>query len=353
MSLFQNQQKPSLFSNSTQGSLLGNTGQSSLFGGQTGQSSLLGGQSSSLLGNRTTGQGSLLGTTGTGSLLGGGQQGGLLGGQTGQSSLLAGNREFSLSSGPSSDDNELKNVINDFYQAVNINNPTECKLRAPVYDEIPQPYINNPQYFWNNSYIPTLDQNTWNEMQKNNPDARKFYVSEIRGTDVLKVRIGNNRTLHENQCKKMDEMTNRLDLLGAHYDHELRSKIEQVKKQNYLLMDKLLTVHGMFENLALLYNEYDRKPNAEMRLLSAYNEMEQVPYEIKSKLMDLRSALEGAKLKRENRDTDDFKTLQPESKTQLLELLDKFKKGVETLDGIQQNNLKDVHAMQNYLNQQR
>jgi hypothetical protein len=302
----------------------------------------------------------------TGSLLGGQQQQqnqglygqsqglglGLYGQQpTGQ---LGANKEFSLNAGPTFDDLELRNVLVDFQNAMNIQNPTECLLRAPVYDEIPATQINNPQFFWNPNYFPTLDSKVWNETQKSNPDPKKFYVSEIRGIETLQARTQNNKVLHQKQLEKVDSCIAKLDKISAAHQSDVLPRIEVVKQKNKLILDKLLIVHSLFEKLAIQYNEYDRKPNEEMRVHNLHSAMEGIPNELRNKLLDIRMSLDDIRMaptKRSN--VDEITTLPSNSKQNMLNLMEKFKKGIETLERMEQRDVKEVQLMQNYLESHR
>jgi len=134
------------------------------------------------------------------------------------------------------------------------------------------------------------------KLKKNNPDPKKFYVSEIRGIDTLKGRIQNNTALHAKQFNKTEENLRKLETLTTQYENKMKPQIDIVKQKNKLILDKLLTVHGLFEKLAIQYNEYDRRPNEEMRVHNQHEAMENVPNELRNKLLDVRMSLDDIRM---------------------------------------------------------
>jgi len=91
-----------------------------------------------------------------------------------------------------------------------------------------------------------------------------------------------------------------------------------------------------------------------MRLYNSYLALESTPNELRTKLVDIRTNLDELRVQPVRRQAnDDLQNIPSESKTNMLNLMEKLKKGIEILDKMHTKNAKDVTLMQQYINNHR
>lgn len=290
------------------------------------------------------------GSNTTGGGLTGGLTGGMTGGMTGGGLGLSGSggNTYSITAPNISPqhENEFNAILDEVGGTLNLQNPVTCKFKHPIYQTV---QVHGVPPAEASQYKFVFDSALWEEYQKNLPSQSgkfQYYIGFIMGMDALEKRVKETVNYFELLNKTENELRIKQDGILKEYDTKLKEDINRIKRKNFILLDKLLTVHALLEKVALQYNECNRKPNEEMRLYNKYVTLEAVPNEIQTRLLDIRLNRENAKVANP-KNTLSHVTDQ-ESKRNVLDLLSKMKKGVEILNKMHQDDARDVEQMLRY-----
>jgi len=240
----------------------------------------------------------------------------------------------------------LAGVLNQFYSDLNVNQPS-CLLKHPIYEVVEPSKVPNQAYLDQIKYL--FDQGLMEEYQRNNPKQIgdfQSYVWMVMGVDNLGSKMKSTTEVFGAIHTKVSEYKQVQEKISKDYEENIREKINQVKRKNLFVLDKLLAVHALLEKVALQHNECKRKPSEELRLYNKIVTLEGVPNEIQTRLLDVRLNRENVKV---TRPKGTLSTMTDnESKKNVLELLSKMKKGVEILSKVNQEDADDVDKMLRY-----
>ncbi len=85
------------------------------------------------------------------------------------------------------------------------------------------------------------------------------------GVDNLQNKVKSTNEVFGAIHSKVGEYKTVQEKISKDYEENIREKINQVKRKNLFVLDKLLAVHALLEKVALQHNECKRKPSEEVK----------------------------------------------------------------------------------------
>ncbi len=203
------------------------------------------------------------------------------------------------------------------------------------------------QYNMRQQQVP-VPEPEWREAVLHNPVPDKFYPYQISSWEELYTRVKRFKATQDELFSRLQQAQANLQSQRKFYASEVLKSIEERKRVNKMLFDKLITLYGAIEKIAIRNGRVVRDVSAEVSLSGKLQQIEkkiELP-ETKSGVSELKSKTEELKLGRESAKEDGaMKGVSKESAARLLKSLSEQRKGIEGVIRIHMQNMHEAAVL--------